>query len=151
MKNTLLFPFRFKFAGLIIFLVSLTLYVLWEHYNFNLPLLQTGPVDTDLLKGQFADHNLTNEVIGLGLLVGLILISFASERHEDERTQLIRLQSLQISHYLNYFFFVLMLFTINGLTFLAIMIYLPYAFLITFIAVYYLRLHLLPKFATHEK
>lgn len=151
MKNRLLFPASFKIAGLILVLVAMVLFVLWDRYNFEFSFLQTSDKPAESLSAVFTDNNLTNELIGIIALLGLVFIAFSRERMEDERTQLLRLQSLQISHYCNYALFAVLLFTINGISFPGMMLLLPYLFLITFIIIYYLRLYLLPKFAFHEK
>lgn len=152
MKNKLLFPPGFRITGVVLLLVSAILFIFWQQYGFEFSFLQTKPIHAARnLSGIFEDNNLTNELIGAGFLAGLIFIAFARESLEDERTQMLRLQSLQISHYLNYLLFAVLLFSVNGISFLGMMLYLPYLFLVTFIVVYYFRLHLLPKFAVHEK
>jgi hypothetical protein len=152
MKNKLLFPPGFRIMGIVLLILSTILFIVWLKYDFQFSFLQTKPIQpANSISGIFEDNNLTNELIGTGLLLGLIFIAFAKEPIEDERTQMLRLQSLQISHYLNYLLFAILLFGVNGISFLGMMLYLPYLFLVTFIAVYYFRLHLLPKFAVHEK
>jgi hypothetical protein len=152
MKNKLLFPPGFRIIGIVLLLLSVTLFIFWQQYGFEFSFLQTKPIrQANNISGIFEDNNLTNELIGVGLLLGLIFIAFAKESLEDERTQMLRLQSLQISHYLNYLLFAVLLFGVNGISFMGMLLYLPYLFLVTFIAVYYFRLHLLPKFAVHEK
>jgi hypothetical protein len=152
MKNKLLFPSRFRIIGIVLLILSTILLIAWLKYDFTFSFLQFKPIPPSLnFANLFEDNNLTNELIGTGLLLGLIFIAFAKEPIEDERKQMLRLQSLQISHYLNYLLFAILLFSVNGVSFLGMMLFLPYVFLITFIIVYYFRLHLLPKFAQHEK
>lgn len=152
MKNKLLFPSKFRIIGIALLLLSAILFIAWLHYDFMFPFLQTKPVQPSIgFSNLFEDNNLTNELIGTGLLLGLIFIAFAKESTEDERTQMLRLQSLHISHYLNYLIFTILLFSVNGISFFGAMLCLPYLFLVTFIVIYYFRLHLLPKFAVHEK
>jgi hypothetical protein len=152
MKNKLLFPAIFRIIGFVCLLTFTGLFIAWQNYGYQFSWLQTQhEISNDSLSAVFEDHNLTNELIGTGLLAGLIFIAFAREKTEDERTQLLRLQCLQISHYLNYLLFVISLFLFNGISFMGAILYLPYLFLVTFIMVYYFRLHLLPKFAQHEK
>lgn len=152
MKNKLLFPHRFRVAGWFLLLAGILLFIAWTKYDFKFSFLDVGVVpEQGDLGAIFEDHNLTNELAGIGILAGLLLIAFSREKSEDERTTLLRLQSLQISHYLTYLTYAIALFTINGISFLLALLYLPYAFLIIFILVYYCRTHLLPKFATHEE
>ena len=152
MKNKLLFPSRFRIIGIVLLILSTILLIVWLKYDFQFSFLQTKPIQpANNIFGIFEDNNLTNELIGTGLLLGLIFIAFAKESTEDERTQTLRLQSLHISHYLNYLIFTILLFSVNGISFFGAMLCLPYLFLVTFIVIYYFRLHLLPKFAVHEK
>lgn len=152
MKNKLLLPVSFKAIGFVLLLLSIALFIAWNNFDFQFRLLQTGPLPEEgSISSLFIDNNLTNECIMLGALAGLVFIAFARERNEDERTTMIRLQSLQIGHYLSYAVFIAGLFTINGLPFLMCLLYFPYLLLLIFIIVFYSRLYLLPKFAGNEK
>ncbi len=152
MKNRLLLPAGFRIAGIVLVLLSLVLFIAWSKYDFQFPFLDTAPkADTGSIAALTEDNNLTNECIILGLLTGMLCIAFARDRCEDERITMIRLQSLQVSHYLSYIVFAVSLFLINGISFLLALLYLPYLFLIIFILVFYCRLYLLPKFVAHEK
>jgi hypothetical protein len=152
MRNRLLLPASFGIIGLVLFLLSLALFIAWNYYEFEFRFLDTGsPPAKGGIGFLSGDENLTNECVILGALTGLIFIAFARDRHEDERITMIRLQSLQLSHYLSYIAFSILLFFVNGISFLVAMSYLPYLFLVIFIIVFYFRLYLLPKFAQHEK
>ncbi len=152
MKNKLLLPASFKLPGLVLLLLSLVLFYAYTYCEFRFKFLDTGKEELDFFKAiSMGDQNLTNECAYLGMLAGLIAIAFARVQHEDERITFIRLQSLQISHYLCYFSFALSILLINGINFLMPIILMPYLFLVIFILVFYCRLYLLPKFATHEK
>lgn len=152
MPNNMLLPTAFRKAGLVLLLFSTLLLVAWSRWDFTFAFLDTAPLHPDgSISGLFEDNNLTNEVLMLGLLCGLIFIAFAREKQEDERVTLIRLQSLQLSHYISYLLFITGMLLINGISFLLCLLYLPFLFLIIFILVFYCRLYLLPKFAVDEK
>jgi hypothetical protein len=149
MKNNLLLPYVFRWIGLVMLVAFIVLFIAYDQYEFQFSFLAFQPASGDFYSG--SDGNYTNELIASGLLFSLIFIAFAKSRTEDEREQLIRLQSLHISHYLSYAVYFLILFSVNGLSFALTMLYVPYIFLVMFILVYYTRLYLLPKFAAHEK
>lgn len=153
MKNKLLFPPAFRIAGWILLLLCTALFIVWSEGEFKfafLDLHHTVPQPGNL-GALFEDNNLTNEVAAIGILAGLVFIAFSRNRLEDERTSLLRLQSLQLSHYITYLVFAVSLFTVNGLSFFLVLIYMPYTFMVIFILIYYVRMYLLPKFAAHEE
>lgn len=147
MKSAYLLPFRAKIAGLILLPVFAVLLVLWLQFEFNLPWLQYKTVPEGSLAHLFEDGNLTNECILSGLLLSLILIAFSREKLEDERSLAIRLQSLHISHYINYLMVLFWILGIQGLPFALSAIMIPYLFLMVFLIIYYIRLYLLPTVA----
>lgn len=150
MNNRLLFPRPFKAVGLVLVALSFILFIAWNWYHFEFGFLATtGGSRTEGL--DFQDHNLTNELMAIAMLTGLLFIAFARGRTEDERTALLRLQSLQVSQYVSYVLFVLGLFLVNGLAFISVMLLFPYVLLAIFILVYHCRMYLLPKFAAHEE
>jgi hypothetical protein len=152
MKNKLLLPAPFRIAGLLLLLPSLALFIAWNK-GFQFDFLNFGRHGTSAndFAGFFNDYNLTNELAILGMLASLIFIAFARVAHEDERSTLLRLQSLQFSHYCNYFILMGLVVFVNGVDFLLWLFALPFLFLVTFILIFYSRLYLLPKFANNEK
>ena len=150
MKNKLLLPASFRLPALIVCLLSFWLFSV-NLTGFQFHFLDTATKVEGSFENIFEDHNLTNELAYLGLIAGLIGIAFARVPGEDERITLIRLQSLQVSHYFSYLVFAVGLLLINGMSFLIALLCVPYLFLIIFIIVFYCRLYLLPKFANNEK
>ncbi|WP_118975457.1 hypothetical protein [Taibaiella koreensis] len=172
MKNKLLLPAPFRMAGLVLLVPSMILFVAWtrgfEFRFLDLPEhdapwrlyldqkeLPAGTAEPSVKELSHADilsdYNLTNEVAILGLLVSLLFIAFARVRYEDERSTLIRLQSLQLSHYSNYLFLAAIVLLTQGFHFLQALFLLPFIFLVTFILIFYSRWYLVPKFAAHEE
>ena len=140
MKNKLLFPFACKIIGMVLLPVFAVLVYLWMNDQFTIAALQHPVTNPGSLN--FEDDNYTNELILGGLLLSLILIAFSREKIEDERTTLIRLQSLHLTHYLNYIILAVWIFATNGLGFLLMATYLPYVFLTIFLLIYNTRLYL---------
>jgi hypothetical protein len=147
MKSAYLLPFKAKIAGLVLLPVFAVLLVLWLKFEFSIPWLQYKTLPEGSLTRLFEDGNLTNECILGGLLLSLILIAFSREKLEDERSLAIRLQSLHISHYINYLMVLLWILGIQGLSFALSAIMIPYVFLMVFLIIYYIRLYLLPSVA----
>lgn len=143
MRNKILFPFTCKIIGLILLPVFAALVYLWMNDQFVITALQHPVVNPQSLSSD--DGNYTNELILGGLLLSLILIAFSREKIEDERTTFIRLQSLHITHYLNYIILALWIFITNGLGFLFMATYLPFIFLAVFLLIYNTRLYIIPK------
>lgn len=150
MKNKLLLPASFRIAGLVLLVPSLVLLIAWCN-GFTFRFLDIPGHDVSDLAVLFNDYNLTNEVAILGTLISFVFIAFARVAHEDERSTFVRLQSLQLSHYCNYLVLAMLVLFVNGTNFLVCLFVLPFAFLVTFILIFYSRWYLLPKFAAHEE
>lgn len=147
MKNKLLFPFACKIIGLVLLPVFAVLVYLWTNDRFSIAALQHPVADPGSLSSD--DGNYTNELVLGGLLLSMIFVAFSREKIEDERTTLIRLQSLHMTHYLNYIILALWIFATNGLGFLFTAAYLPFIFLAIFLLIYNTRLYIIPRFRHH--
>jgi hypothetical protein len=86
-------------------------------------------------------NNLTNELAGLGAIVGLLLIAFSKERVEDEMISRLRLDALQWSIYANYLILAVAILTIYDGAFLTVMIYNMFTVLLVFIGRFRWLLH----------
>lgn len=76
MKTPFLFPYSFRYAGLALILINITLFLVNEDtYMFTIVVLS---------------------------VIALLFIGFSREKNEDEQIALLRLQSLQWALYLNY-------------------------------------------------
>jgi len=149
MKNKLLFPFAFKIIGIVLLPVFAVLVYLWTNDQLSIAALQHPVTNSASLSSD--DGNYTNELVLGGLLFSMILIAFSREKIEDERTTLIRLQSLHLTHYLNYIILALWILTTNGLGFLLAAVELPYVFLAIFLLIYNTRLYIIPRFQHNIK
>lgn len=84
--------------------------------------------------GQIVDQNLTNEVAGLGIIIGLMMIAFSREKVEDEMIGQLRLEALQWSVYANYLILAISMLTVFDEAFFSVMIYNMFTVLLVFIA-----------------
>jgi hypothetical protein len=87
------------------------------------------------------DHNITDEIAGILLLIGLALLCFSREKIEDERTQRIRSQSMILSFYINIVFILSSMFFIYGIAFLHVLIINLFSQLFFYYLVFSIGLH----------
>jgi hypothetical protein len=135
MKTRFLFPNSLKKIGWIILIPSaiLGLYVIFADYE--LFFLTDYRLTLYSNKGwfKFIVDNLTNELAGVGFLIGAILVAFSKEKQEDEYIAKIRLESLLWATYLNYAFLLFGIMFVYGIPFLTLMVFNMFTVLILFI------------------
>jgi small-conductance mechanosensitive channel len=137
----LLFPPRYKILGWILALPAAFVMVLGMYFDFNFKFLnyagsgnaQTGLLDKEWLFNM-GPNNFTDEIFGVLLIVGLLMIAFSREKQEDERTLALRLEALLWSVYINSVLIILAMILFYGVLFLDIMVYNICSTLIIFIA-----------------
>ncbi|GAB3918399.1 hypothetical protein [Mucilaginibacter boryungensis] len=91
MKTRFLFPYYFKFIGIVLFLVHVPLVMFWR----------TGHSSPE--HGFLSPHHLFFIFTVVLMVTGLVMIAFSKEKIEDEQITQLRLDSLQWAIYLNYF------------------------------------------------
>jgi hypothetical protein len=133
MKTKWLFPHSFRLLGGLIFIPSLVLGLATLYAEFEWKFLTTSLIQTDF-PGQIVDQNLTNEVAGLGIIIGLMMIAFSREKVEDEMIGQLRLEALQWSVYANYLILAISMLTVFDEAFFSVMIYNMFTVLLVFIA-----------------
>jgi hypothetical protein len=111
MKPKYLLPHLYKKIGWIITAPLLTYAV----YSYILGGIYSLPFDADDLEGRFP---LLGTIILIGLLTGLLLVSFSMEKTEDEYIGRLRLESLQVAVIVNYILLILAALSFFGLDFL---------------------------------
>lgn len=83
--------------------------------------------DTKYFK--FIDNNISEEICGLAVLVGIFLIAFSREKFEKDHYWALRLKSFILASYLSLVFLLLIFFFVFGLAFfnlLSLYIILPF-------------------------
>lgn len=90
MKTRFLFPYYFKFIGIVLFLVHVPLVMFWK----------TGHSSPE--QGFLSPHHLFFIFTVVLMVTGLVMIAFSKEKIEDEQITQLRLDSLQWAIYLNY-------------------------------------------------
>lgn len=133
MKSKLLLPQRFKMLGIILFIAFAIPGILYMYYNSRDPFSSAGKKGT---LPEFLMHDISNEVILTGLIISLLLISFARVKNEDEFIHLIRLESWQWAVLINFLLLIVANWTLYELYFLDVMVYnmltIPILFIIRF-------------------
>lgn len=147
MKNNLLIPNKFKLLGWILFSIFLLFSIYCQYSRFQIPGFQIyDPLDD---KMNFSDYNLTNELAYFGTILGLLLICFSREKHEDELINALRLNAFQWAILANYIVLLILIFSSYGLGFVFIITYNSLTVLIVFIMRFYYGIFKLNR--TNEK
>jgi hypothetical protein len=136
-----LFPHRYRRIGWILILPTALLLILDMYFEIDLPFLEY------VKRGVFRiwdanwlfnlqSHNFTREVASVLFMVGLLMAAFSKEKQEDERTIVLRLESLLWSVYVNVGLVILAIILFYDLLFLQVMVYNLISTLVIFIARY---------------
>jgi len=154
MKAKYLFPYRFKKIGWIVLIPSVIFglfYIVNEYKpNFldaNMPAIM---VDENELFGM-VENNLLNEIVGILIIVGSILLAFSKERSEDELISKIRLESLVWAVYINYGILLFSFLFVFDFSFLWVMIFNMFIILFFFIIRFYWQISKLRKMSRYEE
>lgn len=140
MKTKWLFPYRFQLIGWVIFIPSaiLGLAAMYADFSFSWLTIDAlsgsmrislGASTTNLTNTQ----NLTDELAGLGVIVGLLFIAFSREKVEDEMISQLWLEALQWSVYANYAILMIAILTVYDGAFFSVMVYNMFTVLLVFI------------------
>ncbi len=127
MKTSFLLPHQLLKPGLILLPIFLALGLACLHFDFELAFLSINGSDGFIFDGN--KQNLTNEIAGIGLIISLAFAGFSKLKHEDERSLLIRLESLLFAFYFNACLIVVGTLAFYGFGFiyaLTYLIYLPF-------------------------
>ena len=139
MQTKFLLPNRARLWGWIITIPALIIMILYLEFDFTFPFLDYAAkgirnisFDNGLLFTiQF--NNFTDELGGILLIIGLLLIAFSKEKDEDERISRVRLESLLWATLVNSVLLIFCIFLFYNELFLKIMSYNICSTLILFI------------------
>lgn len=147
MLTKFLLPNRLKSVGWIIAIPAFVLMILNLHFGFSFSFLEFGV--KDLKKILFDNgllfniqyNNFTDEVGGVLLITGLLLITFSKEKDEDEMISKLRLESLLWAVFINSILIIVSIILLYSQLFLKIMAYNMCTTLILFIIRFNLTLY----------
>ena len=140
MKTSFLFPHSFKKIGWLLLIPTLlaSVFFILSETEYDILTFKVFAIYTDAIinKPEFftvITNNLQDEMLGVLLIVGGILVAFSKEKTEDEFINKIRLESLVWATYVNYAILLLCLLLIYGMPFLSVMMYNMFTLLLFFI------------------
>ena len=158
MKVNYLFPNRYKKIGWIILIPSLIIGLVnlimdYEPSFFDciVPSIRIGDLSRDNNRFEMIKNNILNEIVGVFVIVGSLLVAFSKEKIEDEFIAKIRLESLVWAVYANYIILILAFLFVYDFSFLWIMIFNIFTMLLFFIIRYTWQISKLKKIANHAE
>ena len=109
MKTNYLFPHQFKRIGWFLFIPGVLLGILFlitksdiSILNFKVLSIAEQRFFGETVFFSITENNILDEITGLLLIIGALLIAFSKEKSEDEFISKIRLESLVWATYINY-------------------------------------------------
>ncbi|QJP34798.1 hypothetical protein F0365_10555 [Nonlabens sp. Ci31] len=158
MKNYL-FPNKYKKAGLLLFIVGFTLFIMGLFFNVDvelsfldirMPVIMTNPLFSERQYFQMVETNISIHLIILSIIIGGLMFGFSKERIEDELISDIRKSSLIWAIYFNYSILILSLFFLADFDMLMMTVFNVFTLLLFFIIRFEWKKHQL-KTASHEE
>lgn len=153
-----LFPHAYKRLGWMVLIPSLLVgfVVLVLNYEPSAFDFQMPAIFIDEFFGKKAlfgtvENNILNEIMGVLIIIGALLVGFSKEKMEDEFIAKIRLESLVWSVYVNYGVLLFAFLFIYDLSFLWVMIFNMFTLLLFFIVRFHWQLQKLKKTFSHEE
>ncbi len=153
MKTKNLLPHAWRLYGCVLLLICLPLslwYLLGGENDFLhtkiAPLLEVSFEDKSSLpflieRGNSGDsgwtENFLDEILSIGVIVGLIIVGFSKLKVEDEYIAVIRLEALQWGVYANYMVLVCCIIFVYFTDFLSVMMYNMFTPLLIFVLRFY--------------
>ena len=142
MKLNYLFPSKYKKIGWMIFYPTLIFGLITVIFDFEPEFLDVkvfGIFINEIIGEKkflgIINNNILNEILGLLMIIGSILVAFSKEVDEDEFISKIRLESLVWATYVNYGILFLAFVFVYDLSFLWVMIFNMFTILIFFICI----------------
>ena len=140
MKSNYLFPNRFKKIGWFLFIPGLLLGIVFlisqsdiSFFDVKVFSVVEQAIFNDTVFFSFTENNILDEIAGLLIIIGALLIAFSKEKLEDEFIAKIRLESLVWATYVNYAILLLSIIFIYDLMFFWVLVFNMFTILIFFI------------------
>lgn len=140
MKANYLFPTQFKKIGWFLFIPGIILGFVFliaqsdiNFFDFKVFSIYEQPIFGETVYLSFTENNILDEIAGILLIIGALLIAFSKEKSEDEFIAKIRLESLVWATYVNYAILILTIIFIYDLMFFWVLVFNMFTILIFFI------------------
>jgi len=144
MKRSFLLPNRWKIPLLLLLIASVALFIAGDQLNFEFSWLSYKSNGQGI--NDISNNNLTDELELTGIIGSLLALCFCAERIEDEYVRSIRLSAWQWSVIINYFFLLLVIWSVYGIAFIGMLFYNVLTPVLIYLVIFYTRLHILPRF-----
>ena len=158
MKLNYLLPHRFKRIGMFVLIpfIFLGWYVVNydvepEIFDWRVPAILVDEIIGENFVFGMTENNVLNEIIGVVLIIGFLMVAFSKEKQEDELIAKIRLESLVWATYVNYAVLLFSMLFIFGLSFLWVMIFNMFTILLFFIIRFNCQVKKLNKTMSYEE
>lgn len=121
MNNKMLFPHSYRKIGLTLTLIFLPLMLASLFFEFSFNFLGFEKENESVIN--LSDQNFSNEIFGIGCILGVMFIAFSKEKFEDEFYNNLRLNALLWAIYVNYGLILISICFFHGLSFMYVMIF----------------------------
>lgn len=140
MKTNYLFPNQFKKIGWFLFISGVILGIVFLALQSNISFFDISvfsvveqPIFDKPVFFSITENNVLDEILGLLLIVGGLLVAFSKEKTEDEFISKIRLESLVWATYVNYVILIFAIMFIYEMAFFWVLIFNMFTVLVFFI------------------
>ncbi len=140
MKRNYLLPNKFATIGWLLFLPGLVLGLIFlifepdpQFLNIHLPALvkQSFLGSPEYLT--ITENNISDEIIAVLLVLGLLIIAFSKEKHEDEFMEQMRLRSLVFATYVNFIVLLFAILFVYDMMFFWVLVFNMFTVLLVFV------------------
>lgn len=123
----LLLPFNARYYGYFLLFLSIVLAIIRFYFDIKLKVLDVKvfAVYSKYFETNYftlISNHISEELIALGMILGLLLINFSSEKIETEVTQSLRYKALILTFYINSFFLIFSVLFIYGFVFINVIV-----------------------------
>ena len=158
MKTRFLFPYSFKRMGWIMlvpsFLIGLIVFVMDYQFPFLdvkvFAIAASFPFSSNA-KFSFTSNNITDELVGIFIIVGALFVACSKEKSEDEFIAQTRLESLLWATYINYSLLLLAMIFVYGIEFFSVLVFNMFTHLLIFLVRFNYILYKNNKAIQYEK
>ena len=158
MKSNYLFPTAFRKIGWVLLIPSFILGIVYIIMDYEAGFVEGWAfaiwgeeLFSKTIFFGFIENDLTDELIGIGLLLGSVFAALSKEPVEDEFIQRLRLESLVWALYWNYGILLFAILFIYGMPFFTVMSINLFSLLLIFLIRFRLKLRAAKKELSHEE
>ena len=157
MKLNYLLPNKYKKIGWYLFVPTFIIGLYTVLYDFEPKMLDINVFSINFEPNQYSNffgfvkNNIMNEIVGIMMIISSFMVAFSKEKDEDELIAKIRLDSLAWATYINYAVLFVAFIFVYDFSFLSIMIFNMFTFLLFFIARFNIKMYNFRRIPGHEK